>query len=110
MRHAKPSRYSATGPLPTRNRIQTGASITVPSWAANDTIIFESLPQTGLFQVSAAGGTAKSLNTMDFTSGEAANLWPATVPNTTAVLSEAGPAAGIIALSHLADLEAAGRR
>jgi serine/threonine-protein kinase len=86
--------------------VRGGAAVTIcdspftlqrsASWAANDTIIFDSLPQTGLFQVSAAGGTAKSLNTLDFTSGEAANLWPATVPNTTTVLFQTGPpAAGI---------------
>ena len=57
------------------------------SWGADDTIIFAtSEPDTGLFRVAAAGGTATVLTTPDRAHGEGDHLFPSFLPNGRGVL------------------------
>jgi len=57
------------------------------SWAPDDSIIFTPAAATsGLFQVSAAGGTPKSLTTPDRSKGEVSHRWPEFLPGGKALL------------------------
>ena len=62
------------------------------SWGTNDTIVFAPSNRSGLFQVSAAGGTPKVLTTLDAEKGEISHRWPETLPNGNAVLFVEGTA------------------
>ncbi len=50
------------------------------TWAADDTIIFAPSLASGLFRVSAAGGTPQALTTPDHTQGEFGHRWPEILP------------------------------
>jgi serine/threonine-protein kinase len=54
------------------------------TWGADDSIVFQNLVAGGLWQVSAAGGTPKRLNTLQ--KGELSSRWPAFLPGGKAVL------------------------
>jgi serine/threonine-protein kinase len=59
------------------------------SWAADDTIVFATLPSapnTGLLRVSAAGGEPTVLTTPDVAHGELLHLFPSVLPGGRAVL------------------------
>jgi serine/threonine-protein kinase len=55
-------------------------------WGPDDTIIFAPSIITGLFRVSAAGGTPAPLTTVDREKGEFGHRWPETLPGGKAVL------------------------
>jgi serine/threonine-protein kinase len=55
------------------------------TWTA-DHIIVTGTPLGSLMQVSDAGGTPKSLTTLDRAAGETSHLWPSAIPGTTLVL------------------------
>ena len=55
------------------------------AWLSDDTIVFASLSQ-GLMRVSASGGEARPLTTIDRARGEVEHLWPVAVPGQRAVL------------------------
>jgi eukaryotic-like serine/threonine-protein kinase len=61
--------------------VGTGTSAT---WGSDDTIVFQTTLVGGLWQVSAAGGTPKRLNTL--AKGETSNRWPQFLPTAKAVL------------------------
>lgn len=56
------------------------------SWGADDTIVFNFSPDTGLFRVAAAGGEPKALTTLDKQKKEATHRWPQVLPGGEAVL------------------------
>jgi serine/threonine protein kinase/Tol biopolymer transport system component len=56
------------------------------TWAADDTIIFATGSGTGLWRVSAAGGTPEVLTRPDRALGEAAHVFPEILPDGRAVL------------------------
>jgi eukaryotic-like serine/threonine-protein kinase len=66
----------------------TGNVATGATWGTNDTIVFQNLAAGALWQISAAGGTPKRLNTLN--KGEFSNRWPAFLPSAQAVLFAAG--------------------
>jgi Tol biopolymer transport system component len=51
------------------------------TWSRNGMIVFAPSTQTGLFQVSAAGGTASPLTTLDANGTEASHRWPQFLPD-----------------------------
>jgi Tol biopolymer transport system component/predicted Ser/Thr protein kinase len=56
------------------------------SWGPDNTIIFTLSPTSGLFEVSAAGGTPKPLTVPDRKKGELAHRWPEILPGGKALL------------------------
>ena len=62
------------------------------SWGPNDTIVFTPTNQSGLMQVSAAGGTPQELTTLQ--EGERSHRWPEFLPDGKAVLFTVGTATG----------------
>ncbi len=56
------------------------------SWGTDDRIIFASVPDSGLLRVSAAGGTAQVLTTLDLKTGENGHYWPEILPGNKAVM------------------------
>ena len=60
------------------------------SWGTDDTIVFAPTATSGLFQVSAAGGTPQELTTLK--EGENSHRWPEFVPDGKAVLFTVGTA------------------
>jgi len=56
------------------------------SWGPDDTIIFAPSITSGLFRVSAAGGTPKPLTVPDRKKGEFGHRWPEILPDGSAVL------------------------
>ncbi len=56
------------------------------SWGPDDTIIFAPSFSSGLFRVSAAGGTPKPLTTPEHKNGEISHRWPEILPGGKAVL------------------------
>jgi serine/threonine-protein kinase len=56
------------------------------SWAADDTIVFSPSARSGLWRVSAAGGTAQPLTTLDTSKGEFSHRYPQILPGGKAVL------------------------
>jgi Tol biopolymer transport system component len=79
--------------------VQGGAAVTLcaaasttassATWSTNDNIVFQYVTAGGLWQVSAAGGTPKRLNTL--AKGEGSNRWPAFLPGGKVVLFAVGP-------------------
>ena len=61
--------------------VSTAVSAT---WGSDDTIVFQNTLTGGLWQVSAAGGTPKRLNSL--AKGESSNRWPQFLPTAKAVL------------------------
>ncbi len=51
------------------------------TWGPDGTIIYSRSYQTGLWQVSAAGGDARELTTPDSSTGELAHWWPQLLPD-----------------------------
>jgi serine/threonine-protein kinase len=51
------------------------------TWLADDTIVFASSPNSGLFLVSAAGGEPKPLTELDEAKGEGTHRWPQGLPD-----------------------------
>jgi serine/threonine-protein kinase len=62
------------------------------SWGPDDTIIFAPSLTSGLFRISAAGGTPKSLTVPDRNKGEYAHRWPKFCPAARQCCSLSGPA------------------
>jgi Tol biopolymer transport system component len=62
------------------------------SWGTDGTIVFQYLTVGGLWQVSAAGGTPKRLNTLD--KGQLSNRWPEFLPGGKAMLLAASTTGG----------------
>ncbi|MGH9460178.1 MAG: protein kinase domain-containing protein [Vicinamibacteria bacterium] len=56
------------------------------SWGSDDTIVFASSPTSGLFGVSAAGGTPEELTHLDEAKSEVTHRWPQVLPGGNAVL------------------------
>ncbi len=57
------------------------------SWGPDDTIVFATaFTTTGLFRVSADGGTPEALTTPDVEAGETEHLWPHVLPDGKSVL------------------------
>jgi serine/threonine-protein kinase len=56
------------------------------SWGQDDTIIFTPAAASGLFRVSAAGGTPKPLTVPDRRKGELSHRWPEILPGGKALL------------------------
>jgi serine/threonine-protein kinase len=56
------------------------------SWAPDDTIVFSPSTTSGLFRVSAGGGTPKPLTIPDRKKGEYGHRWPQILPGGRAVL------------------------
>jgi eukaryotic-like serine/threonine-protein kinase len=62
------------------------------SWGTDGTIVFQYLTSGALWQVSAAGGTPKRLNTLD--KGELSSRWPEFLPGAKALLFAANTVIG----------------
>ncbi|MCH8267802.1 MAG: protein kinase, partial [Acidobacteria bacterium] len=60
------------------------------SWGPHDTIVFAPSTSSGLFRVSADGGTPQSLTTPDFENGEKTHRFPEILPDGKAVLFTIG--------------------
>jgi Tol biopolymer transport system component len=56
------------------------------SWSPDGTIIFAANPASGLFRVSAAGGDAQPVTTLDKAKKEATHRWPQVLPGGKAVI------------------------
>ena len=56
------------------------------SWSEDGTIIFAPNPASGLFRVSAAGGDAQPVTTLDKTKKEVTHRWPQVLPGGKAVI------------------------
>ena len=56
------------------------------SWSPDGTIIFAPNPASGLFRVSAAGGDAQPVTTLDQSKKEATHRWPQVLPDGKAVI------------------------
>jgi serine/threonine-protein kinase len=56
------------------------------TWLPDNTIIFATHDATGLQRVSAAGGPASDLTRVDRNAGEAAHIWPESLPGGNAIL------------------------
>ena len=56
------------------------------SWAPDDTIYFALNNNSGLWQVSAFGGTAKPVTTLDLSRGEVSHRWPQVLPGGETIL------------------------
>ena len=56
------------------------------TWGPEDTIIFPAFTDSGLFQISAAGGSAKALTTPDRKKGESLHGWPEFLPDGRTIL------------------------
>jgi eukaryotic-like serine/threonine-protein kinase len=56
------------------------------SWGTDDTIVFAPYPNSGLFRVSATGGTPKALTILDHNKGEFSHRWPQILPGGRGVL------------------------
>ena len=60
------------------------------SWGPQDTIVFSPTADSGLFQVSAAGGEPQPLTQLDPAKSEVSHRWPQVLPGGEAVLFTAG--------------------
>jgi serine/threonine protein kinase len=56
------------------------------TWLPDDAIVFATHDATGLQRVSAAGGPASELTRVDRNAGEAAHIWPESLPGGNAIL------------------------
>jgi serine/threonine-protein kinase len=56
------------------------------SWAPDDTIYFVPFSTSGVWQVSAAGGTARAVTTLNRAEGEVSHRWPQILPDGKALL------------------------
>ncbi len=63
------------------------------SWGPNNTIVFAPSLESGIWQVSAGGGTPQVLTTLDSGKGES-HRWPELLPGGKAVLFTVGPEGG----------------
>jgi len=68
----------------------TGADLRGASWGPDNSIIFGTNDSTGLFQVSADGGTPEPLTTVATAEGETGHRWPEFLPGGNAVLFAVG--------------------
>ena len=64
------------------------------SWGPNDTIVFAPSVGSGIWQVSANGGTPQVLTTLDSGKNETSHRWPELLPGGNAVLFTVGPEGG----------------
>jgi eukaryotic-like serine/threonine-protein kinase len=64
----------------------TGSALRGASWGPDDKIIFGSNSNSGLSQVSAAGGTPEALTSLDTSKAESSHRWPEILPGGNAVL------------------------
>ena len=64
------------------------------TWGPEDTIIFPAFTDSGLFQISAAGGSAKALTTPDRKKGESLHGWPEFLPDGRTILFTVATARG----------------
>ena len=64
----------------------SAAAVRGASWGPDDNIILTPSFSSGLFRVSAAGGTPKPLTILDRKKGEASHRWPEILPGGKAVL------------------------
>jgi serine/threonine protein kinase len=55
-------------------------------WLDNGTIIFSPDWNSGLWSISATGGTAQALTTLDLEEGEIRHIWPTALPNNNDIL------------------------
>jgi eukaryotic-like serine/threonine-protein kinase len=60
------------------------------SWNRNDMIVFAAATGSGLFQVSASGGTPQRVTMLDVTQGEFSHRWPEWLPDGETVLFTIG--------------------
>jgi len=72
------------GAAVTLGTLSTGSPTLSATWGTNDNIIFQELTTGGFWQISAAGGSPKRLNTLG--KGEASHRWPVFLPGGKAVL------------------------
>ena len=56
------------------------------SWGPDDTIVFPRSSTSGLWKISAAGGTPQVLTSLDSTNREKSHLWPEILPGGKAVI------------------------
>ena len=56
------------------------------TWAADDTIYFAPTNTSGLWKVSATGGSSTAVTTLDRNKGEVSHRWPQVLPGGTAVI------------------------
>jgi len=60
------------------------------SWSPDGTIIFARNMSSGLFRVSASGGTPEAVTTLNAAAGERTHRWPQVLPGGDAVLFTVG--------------------
>jgi len=72
---------------------ECGANPRGASWGPNNTIVFAPYLESGIWQVSAGGGTPQVLTTVDSGKGES-HRWPELLPGGKAVLFTVGPEGG----------------
>ncbi len=79
--------FAAGGKLK-KVRVEEGAPIVLAeanwgggSWGPDGTIVYSQSYKSGLWQVSAGGGTAERLTSPDSTAGELAHWWPQFLPD-----------------------------
>ena len=66
------------------------------SWGPDDTIVFPRSSTSGLWKISAAGGTPQVLTTLDSTNREKSHLWPEILPGGKAVIFAASTRLGFL--------------
>ena len=75
------------------------------TWGEDDTIIFGTLTSSGLWQVSAGGGTPEPLTMLDEAQGEFNHQWPELLPGGEAVLFSISYQGQDVATSQIAVLD-----
>jgi serine/threonine-protein kinase len=71
---------------PPRSIADAPSRVRGASWGPNDQIVFAATDNSGLSQVSAAGGVPQVISTPDIENGEAGHLWPEILPGGKAVV------------------------
>ena len=80
---------------------EIGSQLLGATWTADNHIVFARLDSTGLFRVTADGGTPERLTRPDTTAGESGHVWPHYVPETNALLFTVWPKTGALGAAHV---------
>ena len=75
------------------------------SWGQDDTIVFPTSNTSGLWNISAAGGTPQVLTTLDSTNREKSHLWPEILPGGKAVIFAAITRLGFLETDNPVDAD-----
>ncbi|MDP3773213.1 MAG: protein kinase, partial [Gemmatimonadales bacterium] len=80
---------------------EIGSQLLGATWTADNHIVFARVDSSGLFRVTADGGTPERLTRPDTTAGESGHFWPHYVPETNGLLFTVWPRTGALGAAHV---------